>query len=325
VAPATGQAILRFVFSANGRNLAAFNGDGTITLYETATGEPRARLGQPDKKSGLAGFTVSVAGMSLALADRRDAPVALAFSPDGRFLATAKDAPEIHLWDLIAGQEVGRLTGHQGGITSLVFTPDGRRLISGSTDTTALTWDVSRYLRSAKRPAGLDNPEPDALWTDLAGTDATKAFDAIRRLSAMPDRAIALVRERIRPIAPPDPERLARWVADLESDRFTVRRQAESELEKLGEQAVPALRKTLEGEPSLDLRQRVTRLLRKTSGSTSARGLVRDLRAVELLELAGGRQSRQVLETLAGGSPEAVLTREAKAAAMRLAKQQAHN
>jgi hypothetical protein len=325
VAPATGQAILRFVFSANGRNLAAFNGDGTITLYETATGEPRARLGQPDKKTGMAGFTVSVAGMSLALADRRDAPVALAFSPDGRFLATAKDAPEIHLWDLIAGQEVSRLTGHQGGITSLVFTPDGQRLVSGSTDTTALTWDVSRYLRRTRRPTGLDSPEPDALWTDLAGTDATKAFDAIRRLSAMPDRAAALVRERIRPIAPPDPERLARWVADLESDRFTVRRQAESELEKLGEQAVPALRKALEGEPSLDLRQRVTRLLRKTSASTSARGLVRDLRAVELLELAGGRPSRQVLETLAGGSPEAVLTREAKAAAMRLAKQQAHN
>jgi WD40 repeat protein len=324
VAPATGQAILRFVFSPSGRNLAAFNGDGTITLYETATGEPRAHLGQPDKKTGLAGFTVSVAGMSLALADRRDSPVALAFSADGRFLATAKDAPEIHLWDLVAGQKVGRLTGHQGGITSLVFTPDGQRLISGSTDTTALTWDVSRYLRGAARPTGQDSAAPDALWTDLAGADATKAFEAIRRLSATPDRAAALVRERVRPISPPDPERMARWVADLESDRFTVRRQAESELEKLGEQAAPALRKALEGEPSLDLRQRVTRLLRKTSGSTSARGLVRDLRAVELLELAGGRQSQQVLETLAGGSPDAVLTREAKAAASRLAKQQAH-
>jgi RNA polymerase sigma factor (sigma-70 family) len=322
VAPATGQAILRFVFSANGRNLAALNGDGTITLYETATGEPRARLGQPDKKTSMAGFTVSVAGMSLALADRRDAPVALAFSPDGRLLATAKDTPEIHLWDLMAGQEVGRLTGHQGGIASLLFTRDGQRLVSGSTDTTTLTWDVSRYLHSATRPTALDSSEPGALWTDLAGTDATKAFEAIRRLSATPDRAAALVRERVRPVSPPDPERLARWVADLESDRFSVRRQAESELEQLGEQAAPTLRKALEGEPSLDLRQRITRLLRKTSGSTSARGLVRDLRAVELLELAGGRPSRQVLETLAGGSPDAALTREAKAAATRLAKQQ---
>jgi RNA polymerase sigma factor (sigma-70 family) len=324
VEPATGQAIVRFAFSADGRSLAAMNGDGTITLYETATGDRRARLGQPDSKAGGAGLTVSVAGMSISLADRRDAPVCLAFAPDGRHLAAARDTPEIRLWDLAALREVGRLKGHQGGICSLLFTPDGKRLISGSTDTTALTWDVSATVRrEAARMAPLSRPELDALWADLTGPDAAAAFAAIRKLSAVPDQAAALVREHVRPVSPPDSERLARLVADLQSDRFDVRRKAESALEGLGEQAVPGLRKVLDDDSPLDLRQRVTRLLGKLSGQTPARGLVRDLRAVEVLELAGGEDSRRVLEALAGGTPEARLTREARAAAERLARRAA--
>jgi RNA polymerase sigma factor (sigma-70 family) len=321
VEPATGQTIVRFAFSANGRSLAAMNGDGTITLYETATGGQRARLGQPDSKAGGTALTVSVAGMSFSLTDRRDAPVCLAFAPDGRHLAAARDTPEIHLWDLVALREAGRLRGHQGGVCSLLFTPDGRRLISGSTDTTALTWDVSATARrGAARGTPLSGPELEALWADLTGPDAAGAFAAIRKLSAAPDQAAALIRERVRPVSPPDPQQLARLVADLESDRFDVRRKAESALEGLGEQAVPGLRQVLTADASLDLRQRVTRLLGKLSGQTPARGLVRDLRAVEALELAGGPDCRRVLEALVAGTAEARLTREAKAAAERLAR-----
>jgi RNA polymerase sigma factor (sigma-70 family) len=321
VEPATGLSIVRFAFSADGRTLAAVNGDGTVALYETATGDCRGRLGRPEGKASGTGLTVSVAGMSIALADRRDAPVCLAFAPDGRHLAVAKDTPEIHLWDLVAFREVGRLRGHQGGVCSLLFTPDGRRLISGSTDTTALTWDVAGSVsREAGRGVRLSGPELDALWADLTGPDAAAAFGAIRKLSAVPDQAAALVRERVRPVSPPDAGRLERLVADLASDRFDVRRKAESALEGLGEQAVPGLRKVLQEDAPLDLRQRVTRLLGKLSGQTPGRGLVRDLRAVEALELAGGPDCRRVLEALAGGTPEARLTREAKAAAQRLAR-----
>ncbi len=321
VEPATGQTIVRFAFSADGRSLAAMNGDGTVTLYETATGGQRARLGQPDNKAAATGLTVSVAGMSIALTERRDAPVCLAFAPDGRHLAAARNTPEIRLWDLLALREVGRLKGHQGGVCSLLFTPDGQRLISGSTDTTALTWDVSAMVRrEAARGTPLSGPELEALWAALTGPDAAAAFAAIRNLSAAPAQAAALLRERVRPVSPADPQRLARLLADLESDRFDVRRKAESALEGLGEQAVPGLRQVLNEDASLDLRQRVTRLLGKLSGQTPARGLVRDLRAVEALELAGGPDCRRLLEALAGGTPEARLTREARAAAERLSR-----
>ena len=79
----------------------------------------------------------------------------------------------------------------------------------------------------------------------------------------------------MRPASPPDPKRLAQLLADLDNGRVESRRQAESELEGLGDLAEPALRKALEGDPPLVLRQRVERLLDKLFMPTA--GQMRDL------------------------------------------------
>jgi WD40 repeat protein len=316
-----GQAVERLALSADGHSLATLNSDGTVTLYEAATGEQRVRLGEPDKKSAVAGMTVSFGSMSMPLFDRRDVPVGLAFTPDGRYLAAAKGSSVIHLWDLITGKEVGQLKGHGGGIVSLLFTPDGTRLVSGSADTTALTWDVGRNLKAPAATGGqLDAKVVDELWEELGGKDAAKAFEALRTLTGSPAQAAALVKARVRPVSLPDAKRLGALLAALESDDFAVRQKAEADLEALGELAEPELRKALTSDPSLDLRQRIDRLLRRLSGQVPSTNLVRDLRAIELLELAAGSDARRVLEELARGAPGARLTREAKEAAERMAK-----
>jgi WD40 repeat protein len=304
------QAAGQFALSADGHALATLNTDGTVTLYEAATGEQRARLGEPDEKRE---------------GKRLDKPIALAFSADGHYLATAKDSPVIRLWDLIAGQEVGHLKGHQGNVGSLLFTSDGTRLLSGSLDTTALTWDLSQALKGKAVPAGkLEAAALDGLWADLAGKDATKAFAALRKLAGSPAQAVALVKERLKPVAPADPKDLAALIAGLESEEFAVRQKAEARLEALGELAEPHMRKALDGGPAPALRQRLERLLQRLSGQAPPASLVRDLRAVELLELAAtglaGPRARGVLDELARGAAGARLTREAKAAAQRLAK-----
>jgi hypothetical protein len=78
----------------------------------------------------------------------------------------------------------------------------------------------------------------------------------------------------------------------------------------------PLLRQALAGKPKLEVRRRLERLLASLEELSPHR--LRLLRAVEALEYAGGSEARRLLEELAGGAPDAWLTREAKASLERL-------
>jgi WD40 repeat protein len=53
----------------------------------------------------------------------------------------------VRLWDLQTGQLINHLTGHTDWVSSVVFTPDGKGLISGSRDLAAKHWDLGPLLR----------------------------------------------------------------------------------------------------------------------------------------------------------------------------------
>ncbi|KAF3927833.1 hypothetical protein ABW20_dc0102572 [Dactylellina cionopaga] len=62
---------------------------------------------------------------------------AVAFSPDGRHLASTSDDCTIRLWDAATGEQVKSFEGHSDWATTVAFSPNGRQLVSGSND---FTW-----------------------------------------------------------------------------------------------------------------------------------------------------------------------------------------
>jgi WD40 repeat protein len=64
----------------------------------------------------------------------------IAFAPDSRWLASA--GGEIRLWDPVTGA-TRRLIGHKGLIRTLAFAADGKSLLSGSQDGTAILWELN--------------------------------------------------------------------------------------------------------------------------------------------------------------------------------------
>lgn len=149
-------------FSPDGRLALSGSRDQTLKLWDVATGALVRTIGGPEREPSFNLIYVT----------------SVAFSPDGRFLLSGHEGsslPEspspgwtlprgklpspanLALWDMATGTLVRTFSGHARSVNAVAFSPDGRRILSGSYDETVRLWDADTgaELRTFRGHAGL--------------------------------------------------------------------------------------------------------------------------------------------------------------------------
>jgi WD40 repeat protein len=282
-------------FSRDGRYLAAGASSGTARVWEVTTGQMVREF------AGLRGYVMAVA-----------------FSPDGRYLA-AGEWFGIRIYSLADGVEKARLLAHDGDVLSLTFSDDGTRLASGSSDSTALIWDVKRAFKLPKpETARKDESALTGHLRELEGADNLAAYRAIWALAGTGDQAVKLLGGHIRPIGKSDAKTIAGLIAKLEDDNAEVRRRSQAELEGMRHAAEKAVREALRKAVDPDLKLRLHLVLSGLASGAASRGDLCDSRAIQVLELVNTPAARKLLGELAKGADKAPRTSMARGALRRL-------
>ncbi|MFE5856476.1 WD40 repeat domain-containing serine/threonine protein kinase [Streptomyces sp. NPDC056500] len=159
-----GEAVYALSFSPDGKTLAGAAGFGpAVRLWDMASKKPRDLAENPGTTKSMAfspdGRTMAIPGPTYATASLWDVATrklitelevvhksevnAVAFSRDGKTLATASEDKSVRLWDTTTRAPSATIVGHKGAVYALCFSPDGTILASGSHDKSARLWDLT--------------------------------------------------------------------------------------------------------------------------------------------------------------------------------------
>jgi RNA polymerase sigma factor (sigma-70 family) len=333
-----GKAQEALAFSSEGGLVAVADGSGSVHLVDAPTGKLLAKwagqrpvqaltflAGGAKVAAADGGRTVRVLDVASGKEDTAfevpDTIDALAATPDGKWVATAAAAGMIRVWDLAAGK-TERQFQPMGPVRVLVLGPQAKLLATAGAEG-AVVWDLTRDEKPLPKNLQLSAKDLEGLWADLESGDAGKAYAAARLLRADPARSVPFLHSHLKPkVDVPSAEKLKQLIADLDAVEFKKRETANRELEKLGVLAESALKAALAAGPTLEMRQRLERLLKLlgSDGKPLMAAQQREIRAVRVLEWTAAPEARQLLEMLATQAPGWWVRQEARAALKRMAQ-----
>lgn len=318
--------------SPDGKTLAVGLDDGTVPLYDLATGVETARLRRPDDRIEYLVFapdgklaTVEPMRRRVHLWDVSTAKPACKMQLDKmemRWLAVSPDDKSLALCCEKEGQvrlleaATGRLRRQFAvkGLFTLAFSPKGSVLATADMSGDVQLWDWRDPCLSA---AAIGPKEVERAWADLAAEDAEVGYRAIAVLVGAPEQSVGMLGSRLAPAESASAEQFDRLVARLDHEDFAEREEASRRLAVFGAAARGALERALTKAPSAEQKHRCEELLAKMDGPPAPETL-RSLRAVEALESIGTAEARRIVQKLAEGAPGAMETVDARAALKRL-------
>jgi hypothetical protein len=158
----------------------------------------------------------------------------------------------------------------------------------------------------------LKDEQLKTIWGELSDKDATKGVQACAELYGA-KKVVPFLKENLKAdklkLPQADEKTVAKLIADLDSDSFDVREDAEAALAKLGSGAAAAIEKALSAAKSAEQRMRLTRLLEKSKDQPA---LTQARRGIEVLVALRTDEAKELLEALAKGDDKEWLTQAAK-------------
>jgi metallo-beta-lactamase class B len=191
---------MAIAYSPDGKLLASGGRDNSVRLFDAESGKELRRLIGHARRSYKPPADGQAPLDTLITATGEGGVNSVAFSPDGKTLASGGWDDTVRLWDVEGGKELHKLAAHKAMVGHVVFSPDGRFLASrGGLDGTVRLWDPATgdLLRSF---TGLSNINPWRFNHDLAlaiSPDSKTVATTARREIVVFDSSTGAERQRI--------------------------------------------------------------------------------------------------------------------------------
>lgn len=238
------------------------------------------------------------------------------FSPDNRFLATTGWDKVVYLWDVLSGERIGKLSGHEDHVNICSFSPYDFVLATGAngmSDNSLILWDFEDLVFPE-----VDAPKEyrfDELWNALSSSEHRVALNAVAYLRAHPEKFHQEISDQLGVAAAgASVEQIHDWIEQLSSRRFAQRTKAEELLKKARMRAEQILKATLERDDIvLEVKYRIQRILNQPveRPKIPPPELHRLHRTIYALELIGTPRSMDVLQNIADAHSHIDIARDA--------------